>query len=319
MCSIWKRDVPDLPLEKIEELFSGKILKKLLNVSFTGGEPLLRNDIIDIIKIIISSCKRLSIISIDSNGSMPSILLNTVKELKHIMPRDLFFAVGISLDGPEGIHDKIRGKNGSYQKALKSLLLLKEFQVTNHDFSVVARCTVSRLNVHYLKELDDTMRRLGLTINYGPVSITDSYINSMSLEQDFVMDRDDIDLMSEFLSREARRKKIYGKIIESIRCSQRRMACLGRFQAVMVEPTGNVYPCGQSSQLLFGNIYNDSLDSIWISEQAYEGRTKMDAICSKCLSLCYPERISQFDITRAYIKRFMPGNVLDFYRQLRKR
>jgi MoaA/NifB/PqqE/SkfB family radical SAM enzyme len=319
MCSIWKRDVPDLPLEKIEELFAAKILKKLLNVSITGGEPLLRSDIIDIVKIITSSCKRLSIISIDSNGSMPDILLNTVKELRQLMPRYLFFAVGISLDGPEGIHDKIRGRKGSYGKALKSLLLLKEYQVNNPNFSVVARCTVSRLNVHYLKELDDAMKQLDLTINYGQVSVTDSYINSMSLEKDFVMDHNDIDLMSAFLSEQDRHGKIYEKTVESIKCSQRRMACIGRSQTVMVEPTGNVYPCGESSQLLFGNIYNDSLDSIWISEQANEVRKKMDSTCSGCLSLCYPERISRIDITRAYVKQLLPGNVLDFYRKLRKR
>ncbi len=82
-------------------------------IHFTGGEPLLREDI----GTIIDYCSKMGMsTSINSNGSLVE---QRIKELGNL------HLMGLSLDGPEEVHDSIRGK-GSYKEVITALTLLKQ-------------------------------------------------------------------------------------------------------------------------------------------------------------------------------------------------
>ncbi|SDN66583.1 12,18-didecarboxysiroheme deacetylase [Desulfonauticus submarinus] len=79
---------------------------------FSGGEPLVREDLTELAKYAVEKGMR-AVIS--TNGTL--ITKEKAKELKDV---GLSY-VGISLDGGEEVHDKFRGVPGAYRKALKGV------------------------------------------------------------------------------------------------------------------------------------------------------------------------------------------------------
>ncbi|QGY40806.1 12,18-didecarboxysiroheme deacetylase [Pseudodesulfovibrio cashew] len=79
---------------------------------FSGGEPLVREDLVDLAKYATSKGMR-AVIS--TNGTL--ITKSKARELKEV---GLSY-VGISIDGAEAVHDKFRGVKGSYKQALKGV------------------------------------------------------------------------------------------------------------------------------------------------------------------------------------------------------
>ncbi|WP_320009093.1 12,18-didecarboxysiroheme deacetylase [Maridesulfovibrio sp.] len=79
---------------------------------FSGGEPLVRQDLVELASYATSKGMR-AVIS--TNGTL--ITKEKARELKDV---GLSY-VGISLDGTEETHDKFRGVSGSYKKAIEGV------------------------------------------------------------------------------------------------------------------------------------------------------------------------------------------------------
>ena len=91
-------------------------------VRLTGGEPTVRDDILDIIDAI---CERGLVAALNTNGFIDEALLQA------ILLRDVK-DVRVSIDGTEAINDLIRGK-GAYQSALRSVRSIAEFNSRARD------------------------------------------------------------------------------------------------------------------------------------------------------------------------------------------
>jgi len=100
---------------------------------FSGGEPLVRKDLVELAKHATSKNMR-AVIS--TNGTL--ITKEIAKELKEV---GLSY-VGISLDGLEDVHDKFRGVSGSFKKALQGIE-----NCQNEGLKVGMRFTVNKRNV----------------------------------------------------------------------------------------------------------------------------------------------------------------------------
>lgn len=79
---------------------------------FSGGEPLIREDLVDLAKYAVELGMR-AVIS--TNGTL--ITKQKAKELKEV---GLSY-VGISIDGTEEVHDKFRRQEGSFKKAMEGV------------------------------------------------------------------------------------------------------------------------------------------------------------------------------------------------------
>ena len=110
-------------------------------VLFSGGEPLMRPDLFELVKFTVAGGMR-AVIS--TNGTL--ITPDVARRLK-----DLGLSyVGISLDGTEKTHDKFRGEPGSFAKAMNG--------VTNCQaagLKVGLRFTISRLNFREVAAIFD--------------------------------------------------------------------------------------------------------------------------------------------------------------------
>lgn len=104
-----------LSYEEIKETIP-KLKKAGVNfVIFSGGEPLIRDDIYDIAK----EMKKNSIATyLSTNG-----LYVNEKNVDEIIKT--FNYIGISIDGIEEVHDKFRGLKGSYKKSIDAIKLIQ--------------------------------------------------------------------------------------------------------------------------------------------------------------------------------------------------
>jgi len=101
-------------------------------ILFSGGEPLLRGDLLELAQLAVENGMR---VALSSNGTL----------ITDVMARDLgkigFAEVGISLDGMETINDRFRGKQGAYRAALEGIR-----NCIKHGLRVSLRFTITRFN-----------------------------------------------------------------------------------------------------------------------------------------------------------------------------
>jgi 12,18-didecarboxysiroheme deacetylase len=111
---------------------------------FSGGEPLVRKDLVELAKHATSRGMR-AVIS--TNGTL--ITKEKAKELKEV---GLSY-VGISLDGGEEIHDKFRKVPGSFKKALEGVANCQA-----EGLKVGLRFTINKRNQYEVPKLFDIIR-----------------------------------------------------------------------------------------------------------------------------------------------------------------
>ena len=116
-------------------------------VALMGGELFLRKDWYEVATCIKDLGMHLSIVS---NGF---VLDKHIKELKELKPA----VVGISIDGLRKTHDSIRGLNGSYNKAINAINLLRRSKIQT---TVIT--TISKLNFDDLTGLKELFHNKGI-------------------------------------------------------------------------------------------------------------------------------------------------------------
>ena len=129
----------DMTLDEIEEVLNKLTDFKPRGVFISGGEPLIRDDIVEIVK----KSKKLAPVTILNTNS----LLLTENKLKELIDSGLNY-IQVSVDGIEEQHDYIRGK-GTYKKTIEKMKLINEYsdQIKLHISSVV-----SQKNIDYMEE-----------------------------------------------------------------------------------------------------------------------------------------------------------------------
>ncbi len=112
-------------------------------VLFSGGEPLLRHDIFEMAAYAKSLGMR-AVLS--TNGLL--IDESTADRIKEVG----FSYVGISLDGLESVHDKVRGVKGAFRGSIEGIRRCRE-----RDIRVGLRYTVHKLNIDELPGIFDLL------------------------------------------------------------------------------------------------------------------------------------------------------------------
>jgi len=126
-----------------EECF--RLIDEILKVGrpvliLTGGEPLLRHDIVDIGKYATEHGLR---VVIGSNGTL--ITERIAKELKQIP----LSRIGVSIDFPTlELQNKFRGQSGAFQAATEGIAIAREAGI-----EVQINSTITKLNLPYLDDL----------------------------------------------------------------------------------------------------------------------------------------------------------------------
>ncbi|OIO07722.1 hypothetical protein AUJ27_01975 [Candidatus Falkowbacteria bacterium CG1_02_37_44] len=268
MCNIWQTKNPgNLPVKYFYNLS-----KSLKYINLSGGEPFLRPDLPEIVKIIKQASPGAQII-ISSNGLASDLIEQTTKQILAI---DKNIGIRISLDGIGGAHDKIRGIAGIYQHVLKTISAFKNLGIKNLGFSF----TVMDDNINELKAVYDLSKSMGLELALALVQNSEIYFqkNDNKLAQ-IKQVEDNLkyiicqELKSRNIKRWFRAYYDYG-LLYFAKYGKRLLPSGAGFDSLFIDPSGDIFPSNLIN-IKMGNMGQGKLNKIWNSKLAEEVRQKI--------------------------------------------
>ena len=279
-CSIWSSPNKQfLSLEDYERLF--KENENVFWLSLTGGEPFTRPDIDKIAQLAVEHCPEVRLLSIPTNGFWTERIVEKTKEL---MNTGLECHITISLDGPQDVHNQIRGMKDGWQRAIKTFHALKEIGV-----SVRYQSTVHTQNMAVFKEFYKEFAKDIGVLTFTQTSET--YYENTDIKP--LVGEEPAKMFDWFAENfEVREKhdhveKMHLKIAAKyLRKREMMLPCTAGFSGAYIATDGNVYPC--FSMPSWGNLKEKSFKEIWYGEIANNERAKIKAKqCPKCWINCF--------------------------------
>ncbi|WP_423801489.1 TIGR04053 family radical SAM/SPASM domain-containing protein [Neobacillus sp. SAB-20_R2A] len=144
----YTRDPRELTLEEGKHLIDQIYEMNNPLLVFTGGDPLMREDIFEITKYAVSKGVRVSM----TPSATPNVTIDAMRKAKEVgLSRWAF-----SLDGPTAeIHDHFRGTAGSFDLTMERIKYLHELEMP-----IQINTVVSRYNYEHLDEMAKLVEEL---------------------------------------------------------------------------------------------------------------------------------------------------------------
>lgn len=275
----------ELNLDEIKSVIDQFSELKTLYMFFTGGEPFIRKDIVDILQ---HTYKRKIGISLSTNGQ----LLN--REILEKIKNINFKLFQISLDGNESTHSAIRGK-GAGKKAINAIGLAKEILKKNIGVGTVMmknNCKVlDETLIEAVKQGADIFALMFLIVTgradeglrpdpkecLGALkTVFDTY---KEIEPRIKFAKNTT-ILPALIPEEWRRKSLHKTFSP---CSF--PYCIG------IDSRGDVAPCDgffNCPEMILGNVRNQTLKEIWNKSKIVKDVIKINpkdlkGICKKCI------------------------------------
>jgi len=138
----------ELSIDEIEKVSNH--MDDFLFLLPTGGEPFLRKDLAEIIRIFHRNNHVLNV-GIPTNGGLTNRVIETVRSVLDTCP-DLDLMVDVSIDGIGDDHDELRRTPGLFKKAMTTFSELKKLEKEYPRFTSTIETTVSSYNDAKLPE-----------------------------------------------------------------------------------------------------------------------------------------------------------------------
>ena len=245
MCNIWKNPTDIKEEIKPEDL---QCLPKLKFINLTGGEPFVREDLEEIVRVCYTKSPR---IVISTSGWYEDRVIALAKKFPNI-------GIRISIEGLSEKNDELRGRNGGFDKGLRTLLRLKEMGLKDIGFG----CTVSNNNSSDMLSLYQLSKSLGM--EFATASFHNSYY--FHKEDNVVTNKDEVcdnfKTLIEWQLKENHPKSWFRAyfnmgLINYIEGNRRMLPCEAGTVNFFIDPWGEVYPCnGMEDKYWKGSMGN---------------------------------------------------------------
>jgi len=291
---------PELSLAEIEKI--APQLGKLLWLAFSGGEIFLRSDLVEITKLFYR-INQPAIILLPTNGLLQETIYHGVETILQECTQSSI-VVKLSLDGPEAIHDELRGVAGAYRKTLKTCGALGKLVDRYDNFELGINTVFCRANQDYIDEVLDLVQTLPGVKTHTVSLIRGEVFRDDLKEVDLAKYKKIIDRLESDLKKRAasvysfrgaklkaaqdilQRRLIYAAARETDRTTP---CYAGKLNLVLTE-TGDLYPCEDfSARMKFGNIRRSEYDLQRLLDST-RGRKILQFIREKgchCTHECY--------------------------------
>jgi MoaA/NifB/PqqE/SkfB family radical SAM enzyme len=294
MCSAWvkQKTHKELSLSEIERIFSDATLSKSLKiVNLTGGEPTLRENLLDIVKIISAKCRSLERLDLSTNGIAGLAVIDKIEQLlAYLLPRGLRLSVSVSIDGVKDVHDRVRGRPGTFEAVDGIIKELRELMQLYANFTCGVNTTINTLNYDNLEAIWDYCRRNFIGLNFTLSALSEIGVESFPLEDNFRLKEKEKNVVSGFFEKLLATGQLnlrYGRFMLSWLKEGRRLeGCSFRSgRSLLSEPDGSIYACGNFKDFKLGNLLEDSYMNMSAKKRSFAKiyRTK----CRSCNSNCY--------------------------------
>jgi len=251
MCDIWQtaetHSVDVGTLQRQIEALSDRGLEWIV---FSGGEPLMHPQILDLCKVVRARGLRLTLLS---TGLLLDRFSAVIEE--HVTE------VIVSLDGPSSVHDDIRRVPGAFAKLATGIAAVR---TCSPSLPISARCTIQEKNCDRLVETVDAARALDVTsISFLAVDVQSTAFNRFQVLQPVKQDEltpggaklrildDQIEILidsghcGEFILETPAK---FRRISELFRCRAAKATpvaprCNAPWNSLVLEADGSVRPC----------------------------------------------------------------------------
>jgi len=295
MCGIPRNYQREMDTKQLKLLIDEVKSMNGVRMHTTGGEPTIRDDLIELIKY---STKKGLPFDIQTNGT-----LITREYAKKLLDAGLA-KVAITLQGPKDIDEILRGK-GSYDKTVGAIKYLVKNKIP--EIGLVA--AITKVNFRHLNALIKFVHGLGIEniafqpyfrTRYAPEALESLLIKGKDVEileaeiEKMIKTANDLDInigneiylrtISDYFRKE---------YFKNNTATYPDKDCLFPFKCCVVYCNGDVYPCYKMTRKedYIGNVIETPLSKLWVSEKFYKARESIrEGNCPGCLLSCYAKK-----------------------------
>ena len=155
-CDSWRKtSAGDLELPEIERIF--RDLPRLDIVRLTGGEPFVRPDFPEIVRLAAVHLDP-GVLHITTNGFLTGKIVRFAESRDRSRRLDLL----VSIDGLAGVHDRVRGREKAFERAIATVEALAPRQEELRLRLAVNQTVADREGAADYRRLRDRLRPLGV-------------------------------------------------------------------------------------------------------------------------------------------------------------
>jgi len=263
-CGLWRKGGVDLSTKQVCRVLDEMQEAKVKYISFTGGEPLIRDDI----GVIVNYAKLKGIsVNLNTNGTL---LLNKFEEIKNVD------SIQVSLDGDELINDEARG-GGVYKTVIEALNFLK-----NKNIKFRIQTVISCFNRDCIDYICELSKRLSVPISFQPATekLLGSQLDNPCIPEILRY----ADSIKNIIIKKQQGYNIFNSFAGlkhlSYFPSKKKMKCMAGLLCCDVEPDGKIFACdrypyhrqyGDILKTGFQNAFNSlrpvSCEHCWCASQ----------------------------------------------------
>jgi len=284
-----QKENSELSLEEIDKIFSDFEYLGVFRVSIGGGEPFLRRDILDIIKL----ADKYSFSTIINTNAM---LIND--KIASELEKSKIDQIAISLDSCDSaIHNKMRGVSDAFDKALRGLKTMLKYNInitalltlTSYNIdsviptlsfykeiglknaTIMLLCPTGRAKTNYTRVMYsyEKWKKLLLKLTEMkekrelPVNLTIVPVNEGSIPWEIFLPLKEEGIEEKY--------KLWVQNREVINDDS--YSCLAGINAASLAANGDIYGCDlmvAEKELCAGNIREESFEFIWNNAEIFK-------------------------------------------------
>jgi len=271
-------------------------MPRLCWLDVTGGEVFLRRDAVELLEAVLDAAPALQMLHFPTNGWFTARVVQAVERVRARRP-DLSLIVTVSVDGPREMHDQIRGRAGSYDRALATLHALRALD----GVGVYVGTTVTPTNAAHVEALGEALR--AAVPGFAPaewhwnwLQVSEHFFANAALASLPAVKSDR--LVATHLARRGAPRSLVELMelvflvnLESyLRGEPSGVTCQALRSACFISPEGDLYPCHVYDRPL-GNLRERGVREIWGDPATLAARADVERLaCGGCFTPCeaYP-------------------------------
>lgn len=282
-CNIWKKKTDEFTADEFDKTFAS-IGKSPYWLTISGGEPFLRDDIVEVCYSAYNHFKP-GIMNIPTNGIMYKIIPKKVEEIIENCDETQII-INLSIDGIGEKHDYIRNAKDNFKKALKTYEALRALDYPNFNLGV--HTVISKYNVNdipqiyyyfqeknpdsYITEIAEERVELD-TLGSGITPSLEDYTKAI----DFLISMVKQGKYSGISNMtQAFRLEYYNHVKTLLKKKQQILPCYAGFASAHIAPDGDVWTCCIKADPI-GNLRDVNYDfkKLWFDSNAQKQRTRI--------------------------------------------
>lgn len=174
----------DFTYKELEKILQDKLFSRVKSVGINGGEPFLKEDLLQCIQVILKELPHLKNIYIISNGYFTENMCEKLIVIKKMCDEEnIKLHLSLSVDGIGDMQDFHRGHKYAWRNIQSTLhKILKEKGLYCDSFNII--CTITRHNIYDINTLEYWADSLNIPVEYN-IATVNSRIDNFDKLDDF--------------------------------------------------------------------------------------------------------------------------------------